>query len=215
MPAAGTASAMAIAAALRGGPGPAPPTTGPSSVISSPGSSASRASSSASASPASSTPTTPVSPVVPVTPVQPVTVTVPDVTRQTQDQATSILRGAGLIPAATTVTHCPAANDNIVVSQNPRGGSQAGRNTTVSIGVCHPVSPPVTVPNVLGSTPDAATASLQSLGLTASDTQTSDRTESQFGTVVTQDPPAGTAVAQGAPVALGICDAISSTDPVR
>jgi beta-lactam-binding protein with PASTA domain len=71
------------------------------------------------------------------------------------------------------------------------------------------------VPNVLGSTPDAATASLQSLGLTASDTQTSDRTESQFGTVVTQDPPAGTAVAQGVPVALGICDAISSTDPVR
>ena len=53
--------------------------------------------------------------------------TVPNVTGQTQAQATSALEAAGLTAAPTTTTSCTTADNGNVVTQNPAGGTSVAQ----------------------------------------------------------------------------------------
>ena len=141
----------------------------------------------------------------------PVTVTVPDVTGQTQAQATSALQAAGLTAAPTTTSSCTTADNGNVVTQNPAGGTSVRKGTSVTIGVCS--SAPPTVPNVIGESQAAAINTLQAQGLAAATTTSAKCTPAQSGTVITENPPGGTAVAQGSSVSIGICNATASPIP--
>jgi PASTA domain len=126
----------------------------------------------------------------------PVTVTVPDVTGQTQAQATSALEAAGLTAAPTTTSSCTTADNGNVVTQNPAGGTSVRKGTSVTIGVCSAAPP--TVPNVIGESQAAAINTLQAQGLAAVTTTSAKCTPAQSGTVITENPPGGTAVAKAA-----------------
>jgi PASTA domain len=141
-------------------------------------------------------------------------VAVPNVTGRTQAQATSALQAAGLTGAPTTTTNCTAADNGNVVTQDPVGGTSVRKGTSVTIGVCSAAPAPVTVPDVIGESQAAATANLQAQGLNASSATTGSCDPADFGNVVTEDPTAGTAVAEGSSVTIGICDATESPIPV-
>jgi len=135
----------------------------------------------------------------------PVTVTVPDVTGQTQAQATSALEAARLTAAPTTTSSCTTADNGNVVTQDPVAGTSVGKGTSVTIGVCS-VAPP-TVPNVIGESQAAAINTLQAQGLATVTTTISNCSTADNGNVVTEDPAGGTAVAQGSTVSIGVCNA--------
>ena len=99
----------------------------------------------------------------------PATVTVPNVTGQTQAQATSALEAAGLTAAPTTTSNCTTADNGNVVTQDPAGGTSVAR-APASPSACAARHPDVTVPNVIGESQTAATATLQAQGLNASTT---------------------------------------------
>jgi beta-lactam-binding protein with PASTA domain len=65
-------------------------------------------------------------------------VSVPNVTRQTQDQATTTLSNAGLTADPATTGDCPTTQDGLVVTQNPAGGASVGKGSSVTITVCSP-----------------------------------------------------------------------------
>jgi beta-lactam-binding protein with PASTA domain len=141
----------------------------------------------------------------------PAPVKVPDVTGQTQAQATSALQAAGLTAAPTTTTNCTTADNGNVVTEDPVGGTSVAKGTRVTIGVCS--APPPTVPNVIGESQAAATATLQAQGLAAVTTITSNCSTADNGNVVTEDPAGGTSISQGASVTIGICNATPPPPP--
>jgi hypothetical protein len=140
-------------------------------------------------------------------------VTVPDVTGQTQAQATSALEAVGLTAAPTTTTNCAAADNGNVVTQDPLGGRSVAKGTSVSIGVCSAAPATVMVPNVIGESQTAAAATLQVQGLNANSAAISNCDPADFGNVVIEDPTAGRSVAEGSSVRIGICNATQSPIP--
>ena len=67
----------------------------------------------------------------------PATVTVPNVTGQTQAQATSALEAAGLTAAPTTTSSCTTADNGNVGNPGPaRRNIRSRKGTSVTIGVC-------------------------------------------------------------------------------
>ena len=153
-------AAVAIAAVLRhSGPTPAHPT---------PASSTPHPPSSASSSPGDQ-------------------VTVPDVTGQARTRAVSLLHDAGLTATTTTTSNCSTADGGKVLSQNPAGGATVRKGKSIAISVCSPAAL-VTVPNVVGLTPQIATTTLQSAGLTATTTTTSNCSTADGGKVLSQNP---------------------------
>jgi len=67
--------------------------------------------------------------------------TVPDVTNQDQDSATSTLEGAGFRVSVQQQDVQDPGLDGIVLSQNPTGGTKAAQGSTVTIIVGHIVQP--------------------------------------------------------------------------
>ena len=65
-------------------------------------------------------------------------VSVPNVIRQTQDQATTTLSNAGLTADPATTGDCRTTQDGLVVTQDPAGGTSVGKGSSVAIGVCSP-----------------------------------------------------------------------------
>ena len=132
-------------------------------------------------------------------------VAVPDVIGQTQDKATSTLKGAGLTVVPTTTSNCNSTSSGNVVTQNPAGGASVGKGSSVTITMCSPAATMVRVPNIVGQTQDQATATLRNAGLTAMPATTSNCNSADNGNVVTQNPAGGASVGKGSSVAIGVC----------
>jgi PASTA domain len=209
---------IAVASALRGGPGhqvtetgssasagtTASPTQGPSSGAS-PGQGATGGAGTNSGSgPAQGTSSSPSSGSgsgsgTATTPVSPVTV--PDVTGQTESAAETALKNAGLGASPSDTTTCGSTPGGDVVRQNPGGGTSAQPGSVVAIVVCSATATPVTVPNVVGSTLANAEAALKSAGLAASPDPTTCTSTGPLD-VASQDPAGGTTAQPGATVSL-------------
>jgi len=138
-------------------------------------------------------------------PPPPVTVIVPNVVGLSEQSAAATLQADGLAATTTTTSSCATASSGDVLSQSPAANAAVGRGTSVTLGVCSS-PPPVTVPNVVGTTQQDATATLENDGLTVTAGTTSECGKFGDGTVVTQSPPAGTSVPANTGATIAVCD---------
>jgi beta-lactam-binding protein with PASTA domain len=158
-------------------------------------------------SPAAATPVIPNSPVNLVISTGPCPVNVPNVVGQTQAGAGAALTAAGLTVGTVTQQCDNTVAAGLVISQNPLAGSPAPPGSPVdfvtSTGPC-----PVNVPNVVGQTQSAAATAITGANLVVGTvTQQCDNTV-PAGSVISQNPAAGSPVPPSTPV-----DLVISTGP--
>jgi serine/threonine-protein kinase len=125
----------------------------------------------------------------------PAPVNVPDVSKQTYDQAAATLTGLGFTVTRADVFDATIPKDQ-VVGTDPGAGTAAPKGSQVTVNVSKGPEL-VAVPNLVGKTLEAATAQLQGLGFVVD-------TQSYLpGRVVrATDPAAGSQVAKGSKVTL-------------
>jgi beta-lactam-binding protein with PASTA domain len=129
----------------------------------------------------------------------PAGVALPDLTGMAAGDAVQALRARKLV---ATVQQTPSHQaPGTVVAQTPKPGKRAKAGTHVTLQVAQAPAP-VQVPDVTGQTQQAATAALQHAGLTAHVVQVASAQTS--GTVLAQNPPAGTKLAKGAAVRVNV-----------
>jgi serine/threonine-protein kinase len=131
---------------------------------------------------------------------QPNRVAVPALVGKTRTDADKLLRDNKLVPKATGENNS-TCQTNIVTSQEAAAGSKVDEGSTVAYKFC--LGPgQAQVPQVLNLSQQAASDALKAVNLVpAVELVDSDKPQ---GTVVTVDPPAGSAVAQGSKVTLGV-----------
>ncbi len=147
----------------------------------------------------------------------PCQVTVPDVVGQTLSSAISTLLSAGFqIGTATQQCHATYPGETII-GQDPPGDSTAlygsAVNLVLSSGPCQ-----VAVPNVTGQTQSAAAAAITDAGLTVGTVTQQCSDTVPAGSVISQDPVAGTQITSGSAVDLvvsnGPCQSVVSVPDV-
>ena len=136
----------------------------------------------------------------------PSTVDVPNVVGLSAAQALVRLQAAGL--KGRNVLIQSVQPKGRVIRQAPPGGSQAKKGSTVALTISKG-SKPVTVPPVVGLTEAAATATLSRLGFRLSVSRIS--SPKPKGTVVSQEPAAGTRAQKGSVVGLNVSTGPSTT----
>jgi heme peroxidase/PASTA domain-containing protein/hemolysin type calcium-binding protein len=123
-------------------------------------------------------------------------VAVPSVVGLSQAAAVAVLTGADFVSTSTNLNSTTVAIGN-VISQNPAAGQLRPFGSNVALVI----SVGASVPNVVGATQTAATATLTGAGLLTGPVTTTGST-SPAGTVLSQAPPSGTNVAPGTSVSL-------------
>ena len=129
---------------------------------------------------------------------------VPLVQGLSAEEAEDRLRDAGF-PSERRPEFSDAVARGEVIGTSPEGGTSVRRGTTVTLIVSRGRER-VAVPDVVGQAQADAEAALQNAGLAASVSQREDDTVAA-GTVLAQDPAAGTSVALGRTVALVVATA--------
>jgi serine/threonine-protein kinase len=129
-------------------------------------------------------------------------VPVPDVTGLKFDAAKSQLEAAGFV-VADPIEKQSSKPAQTVLSQDPAARTQVSSGSTVTLTIAVPF-PKVTVPDVSTGCPtlEQATADLEAANLTVGETPTGTSDTCAEGTVIAQDPPAGTKVDRNSPVTL-------------
>lgn len=132
---------------------------------------------------------------------QPGSATIPDVSGQTREAATTALEARGFtVNAVPTAENHASIKKDLVIKTDPGAGATVSTDTAITLFVS---TGKVTVPDVTGDAEDDARRTLQDLGLQV-DTRTVE-SEEPVGTVVEQNPPAGD-VDQGSRITLGIAE---------
>ena len=138
------------------------------------------------------------------------TVSVPNVVGQTQAQAGQQLGAVSLTVGSSSTACSNSIGDGLVVSTSPAAGTPVAKdsavNLVVSRGSCQ-----VVVSNVVGQSQSAATSTLLGQGLVVNAQPSTNCSPTQNGSVVNQNPPAGTTVANGSQVAITVCSASPPT----
>jgi len=136
----------------------------------------------------------------------PCRVTVPNVVGQTQAAAETAITAADLTVGAVTEEYSETVPAGRVISQDPGAGTNVCPPAAVDLVVS---SGPVSVPNVVGMTLEAAEAAITSSGLIVGTVTQECSVTVPAGQVISQDPGAGTEVCPPAPV-----DLVVSSGPV-
>jgi eukaryotic-like serine/threonine-protein kinase len=126
-------------------------------------------------------------------------VSVPDVTGLSRESAEARLEDEGLGVSVEEVESDEPEDE--VLSQSPAGGTSVARGTTVAIEVSVG-QPQVTVPDVTGLSPSAASSRLRALGLVPSRQERSTTNPDEDGQVIDQRPGAGAEVEKGRTVVI-------------
>jgi serine/threonine-protein kinase len=116
---------------------------------------------------------------------------VPDVTNQTQDQATATLKGAGFTVLNTPVyQNSDTVPQDAVISQTPTAGTKADPSTAITLTISQGTGK-TAVPNVVGQPVDQATAALVAAGFQVDSSKNVPSTNASqvVGTVASQTPP--------------------------
>jgi len=132
----------------------------------------------------------------------PALVPVPDCRGLTQTEAEARLKQANLKVGTVSDEYSTSVPSGKVSSQSPDPSSKVTEGTTVNLALSKGPET-VVVPDVSGMTADAAAQQLKSVGLASNATEVTDATKTP-GTVVAQDPAAGTKVSKGATVKLSV-----------
>ena len=132
---------------------------------------------------------------------------VPGVTGLTQSEAQAAIIGAGFSVGTVTTNASLTVPAGTVISQNPSSCAFAGMGAAISIVVSSGPLEAI-VPNVVGLTQAAAIASMNAAGLNLGSAPITVSSSSiPVGDVVSQNPPAGTAVTPGTFFSLTIASA--------
>jgi eukaryotic-like serine/threonine-protein kinase len=134
---------------------------------------------------------------------QPTVVALPDVTGQQYDAAKSKLEADPYLLVVQRADKQSSKPEGTVLSQDPVAQSQVQTGSTVTLTVAVPF-PKVTVPDVSTGCPtlDQATIALTGANLVVGETPSEPSDTCAEGTVISQDPIAGTKVDRNSPVAL-------------
>jgi membrane peptidoglycan carboxypeptidase len=133
-------------------------------------------------------------------PPAPPTATVPNVVGLDRQEATAVLEEAGFNVTAVEVDALEPKG--VVASQVPAGGTTADLGIVVRIEVSTGKPPRTDVPGTIGMPEGAATAALQEAGFSVDVTYQQVTDRSKDGTVLRQDPPAGTPAPEGSVVTI-------------
>ncbi|GJL57657.1 MAG: hypothetical protein NPIRA03_05140 [Nitrospirales bacterium] len=125
---------------------------------------------------------------------------VPNVVGLAQAAAQSAITTAGLIVGTVTTATSPTVAIGAVISQNPTAGNNVAPGSTVALVI----SLGAQVPDVVGLTQSIAQTALITAGLTVGTVTPVFSDTVPLGTVISQNPLAGTNVAPGSGVALEI-----------
>jgi beta-lactam-binding protein with PASTA domain len=128
-------------------------------------------------------------------------ISVPDVVGLTQDAAESAITAADLRVGIVTVTTSETVPIGSVIGESPSGGALVVRGTAVDLLVSSG-PPPVNIPNVVGLTQAAAQSIITNARLTLGAVTKISRFAIPAGTVITQNPAAGSSAPQGTPIAI-------------
>ena len=126
-------------------------------------------------------------------------VDVPNVIGQNRDQAVSALTSAGLKPNVVPVNSLEPVNT--VLATAPKAGTEVLEGTAVRVNVSSGPKP-VAVPNVIGSAFESAQSTLQGVGFAVARNDVED--PAAAGTVVGQNPAAGTQQGKGSVITLQV-----------
>ncbi len=132
-------------------------------------------------------------------PVPAAVVVVPNVVGLTQAAATTTITSANLTTTASTGNSTTAPIGS-VISQSPLAGTTARAGSAVAIVV----TLGALVPDVVSATQAAATTTLTGAGLTLGTVSLANSTTVPIGSVISQNPAAGTSIAPGSAVALTV-----------
>jgi beta-lactam-binding protein with PASTA domain len=127
--------------------------------------------------------------------------TVPDVVGMTREAADSALAAADLRTGTVTEQFSETVPAGTVISQNPAAGTRVRRGSAVDLAVSKGPER-VSVPDVVGMTEAAAEAALTTARLTVGNVTQEYHETVPAGTVISQNPAAGTSVAPGTAVDL-------------
>jgi beta-lactam-binding protein with PASTA domain/tRNA A-37 threonylcarbamoyl transferase component Bud32 len=127
---------------------------------------------------------------------------VPDVVGASLEVATRRLQELGLVVVEGEPEYSNTVPEGRVLSVEPAVGTEVRPGTEVTVVVSQGQAP-ITVPTVTDKNVDQATAELQALGLQVAVTESEERDRPQ-GTVVDQDPPAGSGAEPGDTVTLEV-----------
>jgi len=134
-------------------------------------------------------------------PVRVTSTAVPDLVGQRHENAEALLARQTLRIGAV-MSRESSASAGVIVDQRPAAGQQVAPGSPVDIWIATPLPPvKVTVPDLLGRTQNVATAAIQDLELLVGPVSERESAEPR-GTVVAQDPPAGTVVDAGARISM-------------
>jgi hypothetical protein len=139
------------------------------------------------------------SPQVTVTVSNPVPVPVPNVVGFSQTAAANAIILAGLTVGSTTNALSATVPAGSIVSQNPTAGTPVAPGSAVALVVS---LGGVLVPNVVGATQSSASSTLTNAQLTVGAISNQPSATVPAGSIVSQNPTAGTLVALGSSVAL-------------
>jgi VWFA-related protein len=140
----------------------------------------------------------------------PTMVTVPNVVNQAQAAATAAIQGAQLVLGTISQQSSATIAAGSVISQSPAAGSSLATGSAVSLVVS---TGPVAVPNVVNQTQAAATTTLTGAGLAVGAVSQASSATVPSGSVISQNPAAGTSVAAGSAVALVVSTGPSTPPP--
>lgn len=128
-------------------------------------------------------------------------VIVPDVVGLSQAAATATISGGGLTLGTITQDILQQGPTTRVIAQAPMSGAVALSGSPVNLYVAAAASAAAT-PNVVGLTQSAATAVITGAGLVVGTQTTQESATVPAGSVISQNPTAGTSVATGSAIAL-------------
>jgi len=140
-------------------------------------------------------------------PTAPPAATVPDLSGQPVQAATSTLQGRGL-KVQTASQPSPTAPAGQVIGQTPPAGTSQTKGMTISLVVSSGPIPPgsAEVPNAVGKVLSLDQSQLQAAGFTVTTTD-QPNTRLPKGSVISQQPPAGSVAVKGSTIALMVSTA--------
>ena len=127
--------------------------------------------------------------------------TVPNVVGETQSVAFSAIQAAGLTVGAVSEQHSDSVPSGKVISQNPAADTEVLPGSAVAL-VISKGPRPISVPDVVGQSQSAATATLVAAHLILGALTQAYSATVAVGMVVSQDPAPGSEVLSGTPVSL-------------
>ncbi len=144
--------------------------------------------------------------------IGPVLVSVPDVTGMTQANAQAAIVAAGLVVGTVTEAYSNTVPPGNVISQDPLGGTQVSKGSTVNLTISKGVTAGP-VPNLIGMTQEYAQFQIVMKGFVVGTISQEYSETVESGHVISQNPAPGTLYLHGSPINLVVSKGPSATVP--